>query len=97
MLCTGGLQFFGVCGHMIQIHLTKGNFPGFCGGSFAGGKGKISGALFGILFISLLSNMFNLWEVKSMFQNMTLGLVLIAVLTLDGWLSIRRLRNLGKI
>ena len=67
------------------------------GGSFAGGKGKISGALFGILFISLLSNMFNLWEVKSMFQNMTLGLVLIAVLTLDGWLSIRRLRNLGKI
>lgn len=67
------------------------------GGSFAGGKGRISGALFGILFISLLSNMFNLWEVKSMFQNMTLGFVLIAVLTLDGWMNISRLRSLGKI
>lgn len=67
------------------------------GGSFAGGKGKATGALFGTIFISLLSNMFNLWEVKAMFQNFTLGLVLIAVLTLDGWLNIRRLRNLGKI
>lgn len=67
------------------------------GGSFAGGKGRISGAFFGILFISLLSNMFNLWEVKSMFQNMTLGFVLIAVLTLDGWMNLRRLRSLGKI
>ncbi len=67
------------------------------GGSFAGGKGTAIGALFGTIFISLLSNTFNLWEVKSMFQNLTLGLVLIAVLTLDGWLNIRRLRNLGKI
>lgn len=67
------------------------------GGSFAGGKGKAWGALFGTVFISLLSNMFNLWEVKALFQNLTLGLVLIAVLTLDGWLNIRRLRSLGKI
>lgn len=67
------------------------------GGSFAGGKGNAVGALFGTVFISLLANMFNLWEVKAMFQNLTLGLVLIAVLTLDGWMNIRRLRSLGKI
>ena len=67
------------------------------GGSFAGGKGRMTGALFGIIFISLLSNMFNIWEVKSMYQNLTLGLVLVAVLTLDGWMNIKRLRSLGKI
>ena len=42
-------------------------------------------------------NMFNIWEVKSMYQNLTLGLVLVAVLTLDGWMNIKRLRSLGKI
>jgi ribose/xylose/arabinose/galactoside ABC-type transport system permease subunit len=66
------------------------------GGSLMGGKGNMIGALFGTLFLSLLSNAFNLYEINQQIQTLTLGAVLIAVVTVDGYLQIRKRRMLGK-
>ncbi len=67
------------------------------GGSFAGGKGSIIGALFGVIFMSLLTNMFNLLTMSPELQNVVVGLILVAVVTMDGYLNIKKLREQGKI
>jgi ribose transport system permease protein len=67
------------------------------GGSFAGGKGSALGAIFGVAFMSLLTNMFNLLELKLQFQNVIIGLILVAVITIDGYLSLKKQRELGRI
>ncbi len=66
------------------------------GGSLLGGKGNMIGALFGTFFLSLLSNAFNLYEINQHVQSITLGIVLIAVVSVDGYLQIRKRRMLGK-
>ena len=66
------------------------------GGSLLGGKGNMLGALFGTFFLTLLTNAFNLYEINQHTQSLTLGIVLIAVVSIDGYLQIRKRRMLGK-
>ena len=66
------------------------------GGSLLGGKGNMVGALFGTAFLALLSNSFNLFDVNQRIQSFTLGIVLIAVVSVDGYLEIRKRKLLGK-
>lgn len=67
------------------------------GGSFAGGKGSALGAVLGVAFMSLLTNMFNLLEMKAQLQNVVVGLTLIAVIVIDGYLNLKKMRAMGKI
>ena len=67
------------------------------GGSFAGGKGSALGAILGVAFMSLLTNMFNLFEMKVQMQNVIVGLILVAVVTIDGYLNVKKQRELGRI
>lgn len=66
------------------------------GGSLLGGKGDMLGALFGTLFISLLSNGFNLFEINPQWQNVTIGGILLLVVAADGYVYLKRLRHQGK-
>jgi ribose/xylose/arabinose/galactoside ABC-type transport system permease subunit len=66
------------------------------GGSLAGGKGNIPGAVFGIVFLVLLNNAFNLYEVNQHVQSLVNGLVLLAVVVVDGYMNILKRRELGK-
>ncbi len=67
------------------------------GGSFAGGKGSALGALLGVAFMSLLTNMFNLLEMNTQLQNVVVGLTLVAVIVIDGYLNLKKMRAMGKI
>lgn len=67
------------------------------GGSLAGGKGSALGALLGVTFMSLLTNMFNLFDIKSQWQNVVIGLILILVILSDGYLTLKKMRGIGKI
>lgn len=67
------------------------------GGSFAGGKGSALGALLGVAFMSLLTNMFNLLEMKPQLQNIIVGLILVAVIVIDGYVNLKKMREQGKI
>ncbi len=67
------------------------------GGSFAGGKGSVIGALLGVIFMSLLTNMFNLLKMSPELQNVVVGVILVVVVTLDGMMNMRKLREQGKI
>jgi len=66
------------------------------GGSLAGGRGNMVGALFGTMSLALLNNFFNLFEINQHVQSVTLGLVLLAVVVTDGYLNLRKQRMLGK-
>jgi ribose/xylose/arabinose/galactoside ABC-type transport system permease subunit len=66
------------------------------GGSLAGGKGNMAGAVFGLLFLVLLNNAINLYDVNQHFQSLVNGMVLLAVVVIDGWMSILKRRELGK-
>lgn len=67
------------------------------GGSLAGGKGSIVGALFGVSFTTLLGNSFNLFEVESRWQNVVIGAILVLVVLIDGLIQLRRKRSTGRI
>ena len=67
------------------------------GGSLYGGKGSIPGALFGIIFLSFLQNAFNIFEFESSMQRIMLGFVLMAVVSIDGFMTLRRQKELGRI
>ncbi len=67
------------------------------GGSLAGGKGSAIGMLFGVMFMSLLTNMFNLFDIKSQWQNVVIGVILVAVILSDGFLIKKKMRDSGRI
>lgn len=67
------------------------------GGSFAGGKGSALGAVLGVAFMSLLTNMFNLLEMKPQLQNVVVGLILVAVIVIDGYVNLKKMREQGRI
>ena len=67
------------------------------GGSFAGGKGSALGAVLGVTFMSLMTNMFTLLTLKPQFQNIIVGLILITVIVLDGWSNLKKMREQGNI
>jgi ribose transport system permease protein len=62
------------------------------GGSIAGGKGSLIGAMLGVGFISLMTNAFNLFEVPSEWQSSVIGLVLVIVVVIDAILLLRKQR-----
>lgn len=67
------------------------------GGSFAGGRGSALGAVLGVAFMSLLTNMFNLLEMNTQLQNVVVGLTLVAVVVIDGAVNLGKMRSMGKI
>ena len=67
------------------------------GGIFAGGKGSALGAVLGVAFMSLLNNMFTLLRFNPQYQNIIVGLILVAVIVLDGWSNLKKMREQGKI
>ncbi len=67
------------------------------GGSMNGGQGSMLGAVFGIIFLSLLQNAFNLFNVESSTQRILIGIVLMAVVSFDGYMTIRRQKELGRM
>lgn len=66
------------------------------GGSFAGGRGGALGAVTGALFMSLLTNMFSLLQMKLQLQNVVVGLILVAVVAIDGYINLKKLCEMGK-
>ena len=67
------------------------------GGSLMGGKGDMIGAFFGTAFVALLENAFNLFEINSLFKSVVVGAVLVLVVLFDGYVSLQKMRRLGKI
>lgn len=63
------------------------------GASIAGGRGSVLGSVLGVLFITLVNNAFNLFEVAAEWQKVVVGSVLISVVVSDGWRSLRRARR----
>jgi len=64
------------------------------GASIAGGQGSIVGGLLGVMFMSLIVNLFNIMEISSFWQNLVVGFILIFVVFLDSFLNMRRQRKL---
>jgi ribose transport system permease protein len=67
------------------------------GASFAGGRGSAVGTVVGVLLMTLITNLFNLLEIPSSWQNVVVGAILIAVISIDGYLILKKQRELGKI
>jgi ribose transport system permease protein len=62
------------------------------GASLSGGYGKIWGAFLGVLFMALINNLLILSRVSGYWQQVILGIILIAAVGLDQWM----LKKLGK-
>jgi ribose/xylose/arabinose/galactoside ABC-type transport system permease subunit len=60
------------------------------GGSIAGGKGSYLGAFVGVVFITVLTNAFNLLTVPSEWQAVAIGTFLIAVVVIDAVIVLRK-------
>lgn len=57
------------------------------GTSLSGGSGRISGTFFGVMIIGVLYNGLNLLNVSSYWQQVILGLVIVAAVLLDNYLK----------
>ena len=67
------------------------------GGSMNGGQGTVLGSFFGITFLALLQNAFNLFNIESSLQRIIIGAVLMAVVSVDGYMTLKRQKELGRI
>jgi ribose transport system permease protein len=67
------------------------------GASLMGGRGSSIGTIIGVLCMALIANMFNIFEVAPAWQKVVVGLILMVVVTVDGYLILRKQRELGKI
>lgn len=67
------------------------------GASLSGGRGSMVGAFFGTVFMTLLRNGFNLFDVEAQWQDISVGAILVIVVLMDGYLALRKQRELGKI
>lgn len=66
------------------------------GGSLIGGQGSIIGALAGMMFMALVSNAFNLFTIAPQWQSILVGIILLIVITVDGYISLSKQKKLGK-
>ncbi len=82
-------------GESLEMNIIIGCLVG--GGSLTGGQGSIIGALLGIMFMSLITNLFNLWEIAPHWQYVVIGGILVFVVASDGFLSMRKKIALGKL
>ena len=62
------------------------------GTSILGGEGAIWRTIVGVLFIALIGNGFNLLGLDPLYQQITLGVILLAAVGLDAWTAHRRRR-----
>ena len=67
------------------------------GGSLLGGKGDMTGALAGTIFISLLQNAFNLFEINTLLKSVVIGGILVLVVIMDGYMHLKKMRALGRL
>ncbi len=67
------------------------------GASLIGGQGSIIGAIAGMVFIALMSNAFNLYSIPPQWQNIMVGIILLMVITVDGYVSLTKQKRLGKM
>jgi len=67
------------------------------GGSLIGGQGSIVGAFSGMVFMVLMSNAFNLYAIPPQWQSILVGIILLIVITVDGYVSLSKQKRLGKI
>ena len=67
------------------------------GGSLAGGQGSVVGAFFGMAFMALMNDAFNLYTIAPQWQSIIVGTILLVVIAVDGYFSLQKLRKLGKI
>lgn len=66
------------------------------GASLLGGQGSVIGALAGMIFMALMSNAFNLFTIPPQFQSIMLGIILLIVITVDGYVTLSKQKKLGK-
>ncbi len=57
----------------------------------------MKGAFFGTAFVALLENAFNLFEINSLFKSVVVGAALILVVLFDGYVHLKKMRELGKV
>ena len=60
------------------------------GVTFDGGKGTISGAFLGALFMGLITNSMNLMQVSSYYQDMIMGIIIVAAVIISNIDNIRK-------
>ena len=67
------------------------------GASLIGGQGSIIGAISGMTFMVLMSNAFNLFFIPPQWQNIMVGIILLIVIAVDGYVSLSKQKKLGKL
>jgi ribose transport system permease protein len=60
------------------------------GASLKGGEGTVLGAFLGVIFIALVQNALIILDVDVFWQNIVIGLVLLAAVSLDHWKDVHR-------
>jgi ribose/xylose/arabinose/galactoside ABC-type transport system permease subunit len=67
------------------------------GASIAGGQGNVVGSFLGVIFMTMVVSIFNILEIGIYWQNIIVGIILVAIVSLDALLALRRKRALGEI
>jgi ribose transport system permease protein len=67
------------------------------GASISGGQGLVVGSLLGVIFMTMVSAIFNILEIGIYWQNIIVGIILVFIVGLDAFLVSRRKRALGEI
>lgn len=73
-----GLEFEGICGAVLG------------GTALSGGKGSVSGVFLGAMAIAILKNGFNILGLKSGYQMIAIGAIIIAILLMDAVIAMRK-------
>ena len=68
-------------GNMYEVNAIAAVVIG--GTSFSGGKGSISGTVFGVLVLGVLQNGFSILDVSTYYQQILLGMIIIAAVYVD--------------
>ena len=67
------------------------------GGSLSGGQGSVVGAFFGMAFMALMNDAFNLYTIAPQWQSIIVGAILLVVIAVDGYFSLQKQKKLGKL
>lgn len=67
------------------------------GSSIAGGQGWVAGSFLGVIFLALIVSVFNILEISPYWQNIIVGIILVFIVSLDGYLVTKRKKARGEI
>jgi len=73
-----GLEFEGICGAVLG------------GTALSGGRGSVGGAFLGAMAIAILKNGFNILGLKSGYQMIAIGSIIILILVMDAVVAMRK-------